>query len=103
MIRNAVLVSPSDDKLIFFQITSCSRFLSSDDSLGNLTANESVEIQETMTSVMRMGACPSSRSSCRVRRLPRELWATPKILQPALERSFKTPSPETIRAPSSPE
>src|SRR4029077_21271701 len=103
IMRNAVRRSSKDDRLIFLKITSCNRFLSSGDSLGNLTANESLVIQETWTSVRRMGACPSSRSKSRVRRLPSELVVTPKILQPVLERSFKAPSPLTIRAPSSPE
>src|SRR6185295_8106968 len=40
--RNAVRRSSKDDALIFLKITSCNRFRSSDDSFGNLTANEDI-------------------------------------------------------------
>src|SRR5207247_9052916 len=97
--RNAVRRSSKDDRLIFLKTTSCSRFLSSGDSLGNLTANESLAIHETRTSVRRMGACPSSRSRSRVRRLPSALVAVHKILQPVLEWSLRDHYPVTIRVP----
>src|ERR1041384_8316531 len=101
--RNAVRRSSKEDALIFLKITPCNRFRSSAESFGNLTANESLAIQETRASVRRKGAWPSSKSKSSVRRLPNEIVAVPNILQPVLERSLRVPSPLTIRAPSSPE